>query len=125
MREACHSGTWFTSPAVRDYLAAMDLFVLSSVTEGLAMTLLEAMSAGLPVVATRVGGNPEVVAEGETGLLVPARDARALADAVGSLLDDPARAAAMGAAGRARAHAVFSLDAMVQSYDAVYKGVTR
>jgi glycosyltransferase involved in cell wall biosynthesis len=105
---------------VRDYLAAMDVFVLSSVTEGLSMTLLEAMAAGLPVVATRVGGNPEVVVDGETGLLVPPRDAKALAAAIGSLLEHPERARAMGAAGRARVHEQFSLDAMVGAYASVY-----
>jgi glycosyltransferase involved in cell wall biosynthesis len=105
---------------VRDYLAAMDVFVLSSVTEGLAMTLLEAMAAGLPVVATRVGGNPEVVAEGETGLLVPARDPTALAAAIASVIDRPAVAAEMGRAGRARVRDRFSLEAMVRRYQDVY-----
>jgi sugar transferase (PEP-CTERM/EpsH1 system associated) len=105
---------------VRDYLAAMDVFVLSSITEGLAVTLLEAMAAGLPIVATRVGGNPEVVVDGETGLLVPPRDSEALAAAIASLLDDPARAARMGSAGRDRVRQEFSLEALVRAYAAVY-----
>jgi glycosyltransferase involved in cell wall biosynthesis len=98
----------------------MDVFVLSSVTEGLAMTLLEAMAAGKPIVATRVGGNPEAIAEGETGLLVPPRDPAALAGAIGALLADPRRAASMGAAGRERVRQEFSLQAMVRRYAAVY-----
>lgn len=105
---------------VRDYLSAMDVFALSSVTEGLAMTLLEAMAAGLPVVATRVGGNPEVVVDGETGLLVPPRDPDALAAAIRSLFDDSKLAARMGESGRTRVRERFSLDAMVRAYAAVY-----
>ena len=107
---------------IRDLLSAMDVFVLSSVTEGLAVTLLEAMSAGLPVVATRVGGNPEVVADGETGVLVQARAPEALAREVASLLADPGRAGALGEAAIARVRARFSLEAMVRSYEQVRHG---
>jgi len=106
---------------VRDYLDAMDVFVLSSVTEGLAMTLLEAMAAGLPVVATRVGGNAEVVEDGVTGRLVPASNAKALADAIVSMIESPAAARAMGDAGRERVTRLFSLEAMVRRYQAVYE----
>jgi len=108
---------------VHDYLAAMNVFVLSSVTEGLAMTLLEAMAAGLPVVATRVGGNPEAIDEGVTGLLVPASDPRALAEAIAALLSDPERARTMGGAGRRRVDASFSLAAMTARYQAVYEAI--
>lgn len=105
---------------VAAYLAAMDVFVLSSVTEGLAMTLLEAMAAGRPIVATRVGGNPEVVEDGVTGLVVPPRDPAALAGAIRALMDDPGRAAAMGSAGRERVREKFSLEAMAGRYAAIY-----
>ncbi|HKW12869.1 MAG TPA: glycosyltransferase, partial [Candidatus Krumholzibacteria bacterium] len=105
---------------VRDYLAAMDVFVLSSVTEGLAMTLLEAMAAARPIVATCVGGNAEVVEDGVTGRLVPASDPAALAAALAALLAEPALAQRMGEAGHTRAIERFSLDAMVARYQAVY-----
>jgi glycosyltransferase involved in cell wall biosynthesis len=106
---------------VRDYLAAMDVFVLSSVTEGLAMTLLEAMAAARPIVATRVGGNAEAVKDGVTGVLVPPSDAPALAHAIVAMLENPAAARSMGDAGRERALREFSLDAMRARYQAVYE----
>lgn len=101
--------------------SGLDVFVLPSLAEGISNTLLEAMASGLPVIATRVGGNPELVVEGETGLLVPSANPAALADAMAALLADPARAAAFGQAGRARVCAQFSLDAMVGSYLSVYE----
>lgn len=106
---------------VRPFLADADLFVLSSVSEGIALTLLEAMAASLPVVATDVGGNREVVVPGETGLLVPPGDPAALAEAMAALLADPARAAAMGQAGRTRAEQDFSLDRTAGAYEALYR----
>jgi glycosyltransferase involved in cell wall biosynthesis len=87
---------------VPDLLAASDLFVLASAHEGLPVSIMEAMLAGLPVVATAVGGVPEAVDDGVTGTLVPAHDARALADALGSLVADPERRASAGAAARER-----------------------
>ncbi len=105
---------------VRPYLDAANLFVLSSVSEGIALTLLEAMAAGLPVVATDVGGNREVVVDGETGFLVPARDPAALAEAMARLLAAPALGAAMGRAGRARVERDFSLDRTIREYEALY-----
>jgi glycosyltransferase involved in cell wall biosynthesis len=87
---------------VPDLLAASDLFVLASAHEGLPVSIMEAMLAGLPVVATAVGGVPEAVDDGVTGALVPAHDAPALADALESLVADPERRASMGAAARAR-----------------------
>ena len=105
---------------VADVLSALDVFVLSSATEGLAVTLLEAMAAGLPVVATRVGGNPEVVVDGDTGRLVPPRDPAALAAAIGELLSDRARARRMGERGAERARGRFGIDEMVNGYLALY-----
>jgi glycosyltransferase involved in cell wall biosynthesis len=105
---------------VRPFLAGVDAFVLSSVSEGIALTLLEAMAAALPVVATDVGGNREVVIPGETGFLVPARDPVALARALITLLGDPERAHRFGAAGRARVTAEFALDTTVAAYETLY-----
>lgn len=105
---------------VSAYLAGADLFALSSVSEGIALTLLEAMAAALPVVATDVGGNREVVRDGETGLLVPASDPTAMADAMIALLEDPSRGEAMGRAGRARVVQEFSLDRTAAEYEALY-----
>jgi glycosyltransferase involved in cell wall biosynthesis len=109
------------SDDVTPYLDAADLFVLSSTSEGIALTLLEAMAAGLPVVATDVGGNREVVQDGMTGFLVPARDPAALARAMRALLEDPTRAAGMGANGRARVVEEFALDRTAAAYDALYR----
>ena len=108
---------------VADLVAAFDCFVLSSYTEGLAMTLLEAMAAELPVVATRVGGNAEVVVDGETGLLVPARNSEGLRDAMQWMAGHPAEARAMGVRGRERAASTFSIEAMVNAYEGTYDRV--
>ncbi|MBY0229453.1 MAG: glycosyltransferase [Gemmataceae bacterium] len=108
---------------VRDVPALLKrarLFVLSSTTEGISLTLLEAMARGLPIVATRVGGNPEVVVHGETGLLVPPSDPAALADAVARLWTQPETCARMGEAGRARAEAKFDIRRMVAEYEKLY-----
>lgn len=95
-------------PDVPELLAAADLFVLPSLWEGLPMALIEAMAAGLPVVATDVSGTRGVVVDGETGLLVPPGDAVALSRAIATLLDNPGRAAQMGSAGRRRVDGLFS-----------------
>ena len=104
-----------------DLMGAADVFVLSSVREGLSITLLEAMRAGRPAVATRVGGNAEAIADGETGLLVPMRDPAALAQALLALLRDPGRARAMGEAGRARWAERFTAERMVRSLERLYR----
>ena len=106
---------------VRPWLADADQFVLSSLSEGVSITLLEAMAAGLPVVATDVGGNREVVRHGETGTLVPVGDAAALAHAMCALLADPGRARAMGAAGHERVDAEFNIDRTVAAYELAYR----
>ncbi len=105
---------------VPELLRSLDLFVLPSRAEGISNTILEAMACGLPVVATDVGGNAELVAKGETGQLVPANDPAALAAAIRGYVDDPDRMRAHGAAGRRRVEARFSLEAMVAAYRAVY-----
>lgn len=102
-------------------LAAAELAVLPTLREGLPNVILEAMAAGKPVVASRVGGVPELVVDGETGFLVPPRDPEALARGVLTLLGDPARAEAMGQAGRERVIRCFSLDRMVRETQQLYE----
>jgi glycosyltransferase involved in cell wall biosynthesis len=103
-------------------LSGARFFVLPSVTEGISLTLLEAMASGLAVVATHVGGNPEVVAAGETGWLVPARDPAALAQAMLRLWRDPETARRLGRAGRQRVEEHFDARSMVASYEDLYAG---
>jgi len=107
------------------WLAACDVFVQPSDWEGMPVAVLEAMAAGRPVVATAVGGTPNVVVEGVTGLLVPPRDPAALARAVQTLLDNPAQARALGAAGRQRVEQHFSLAAVVAQTEALYDSLLR
>lgn len=108
---------------VGSFLAQADLFVLSSLSEGIAITLLEAMAAALPVVATDVGGNREVVRPGETGLLVPVGNPATLADAMVKLLGNPARSRAMGAAGRQRVIADFNIVRTAEAYVDAYRAL--
>ncbi len=108
---------------VADVLALADVFVLPSESEGFGRVLVEAMAMGRSVVATTVGGIPDIVLDGETGLLVAPADPVALSNAVGALLDDPARAARLGAAGRARAESTFSLGAHIDAVERVYDEV--
>ncbi len=106
---------------VPDLLHASDLFVLSSRQEGFPITILEAMAAGKPVIATDVGGCAEAVVDGETGLIVPPEDPEALAEAILSLLQDPGRAEAMGEAGRDRIQREFTVDRMVERHLELYQ----
>lgn len=101
-------------------MRTFDVFVMSSVTEGLGSSILEAMACERAVIATRAGGIPEIVEDGVTGLLVAPRDHRAMADAIVQLLDDPARRTQMGAAGRARVVSAFSVEALVHRTVRVY-----
>ena len=101
-------------------LATASLFVLPSVTEGISLTLLEAMATGLPVVACDVGGNPEVVAHEETGILVPPQDPPALAEAMRTLQEDVTVAQQYGDAGRARVETKFCVRKMVRAYETLY-----
>lgn len=104
-------------PAV---LRGLDVFVLPSRTEGICNTILEAMATGLPVAATAVGGNGELVADGETGMLVPRLDPDRLADAMAAYATEPGLRRAHGAAGRARVEAEFALERMVDRYLGTY-----
>jgi glycosyltransferase involved in cell wall biosynthesis len=104
----------------RDWLAGCDLYVNSSISEGVSLTILEAMAAGLPVVATRVGGTPEVV-DSASGRLIPARDAATLARTVADLMTDAPARSAMGRAARQRVETLFTLDRMVDEYRQVYE----
>ena len=105
---------------VPSLLAASTAAVMPSLNEALSNALLESMAAGLPTVATRVGGTAEALTDGATGLLVPPDDARALAAALGRLLDDPAMAAALGRAARVTIEQRFSLAAMVAATERLY-----
>jgi glycosyltransferase involved in cell wall biosynthesis len=108
---------------VASWYRRAELLVHPARWEGFGLALLEAMLAGRPVVATRVSAAPEIVADGETGLLVPPDDASALAEAVSSLLADPARAAALGEAGVARARSEFSVAKMAERTAGVYVAI--
>ena len=97
-----------------------DVFTLTSTTEGISMTILEAMACGVPVVATDVGGNREIVQPPTCGLIVPARDPQALAKMYLELLRDPSRRTQMGSAGRQRVIQNFSTEIMTKNYACLY-----
>ena len=105
-------------------LADLDVYCSSSLTEGFSLTCVEAMAAGIPVVATRSGGPEEILSHEETGLLVPVGDAEALADALISTLTDTDSAARRIARARERAQNAFSTRAMVAGYQAIYRRLT-
>jgi glycosyltransferase involved in cell wall biosynthesis len=105
---------------VLSLMKSADLFVMSSVTEGLGSAVLDAMAMGLAVVGTHAGGIPEVVVEGETGLLVPPGEPRPLAAAIVRLLEDPALRARFGEAGKNRVAVRFGVDALVEGTLAIY-----
>ncbi len=105
--------------------AGLDLFLMPSLWEGFGLVLLEAMAQGVPVVGSAVSAIPEVVVDGETGLLVPPRDVAGLAEALAALLGDPARRAAMGAAGRARLETHFTPSRMVDETLALYERLNK
>jgi glycosyltransferase involved in cell wall biosynthesis len=106
---------------VRFLMSAFDVYVNTSVYEGVSLTILEAMASALPVVATPVGGNPEVVVEEETGLLIEARP-RALADAIAGLANDARRRRTMGDAARWRVKRHFAMRRMIEEYASAYFG---
>jgi len=105
---------------IPECLAALDLFVFPSLNEGMGRALVEAMAAGLPVIATRVGGIPDVVVDGETGVLVPPGDELALAAAVLALLQDPERMGAFGEAARRSVGERFDAVSMVREIERLY-----
>jgi sugar transferase (PEP-CTERM/EpsH1 system associated) len=106
-------------------LGGLDCFVLPSLAEGISNTILEAMACGLPVIATAVGGNPELLDPGVTGELVPAADPESLGNAIVRHARDPAMARARGRAGRSRVEQHFSLDAMTSAYHGLYDRMLR
>jgi sugar transferase (PEP-CTERM/EpsH1 system associated) len=106
---------------VADIMLGLHAFALPSLAEGISNTILEAMASGLPVVATAVGGNAELVLQGQTGYLVCPADPQATAHRLVALASNPARAQALGRAGRQRAQTTFSLQAMVSTYQGVYE----
>jgi glycosyltransferase involved in cell wall biosynthesis len=101
----------------------LDLYVHPSLSEGFSNSILEAMSHSLPVVPTAAGGNPEAVVEDVTGLLVPAGDPVALSEAIVTLVDDAPRRRRLGLAGFERVRQKFSVQAMVEGYESLYRQV--
>jgi N-acetyl-alpha-D-glucosaminyl L-malate synthase BshA len=108
---------------VEDYVGAADVGLFTSDSESFCLGILEAMFLGVPSVSTSVGGVPEVVADGSTGLLAPAGDVEALARSLGALLDDADRRRAMGQAARRRAGELFSAESVVPRYEELYARV--
>lgn len=108
---------------IPEVLKQIDVFVLTSLAEGISNTILEAMASGLPVIATAVGGNSELVVDGQTGFLVAPGDATAIADRLENYCANPALAARHGHAGRLRAVERFSIAAMINAYADLYRGL--
>ncbi len=108
-------------PHVFPFLAALDAYVHPALMEGFGIAVLEAMAMGKPVLATRVGGLPEIVLEGETGYLIPPGDAPALANMIVVLLRDPALRHRLGARGRSRVLTVFTLEALLRRLTELYQ----
>ncbi len=124
-RRAASLGTGFELTGWREdalgEIADMDIYAVSSLTETTNLSLLEAMALGIPVVATAVGGIPDAVADGESGLLVPPHRPDELAHAIAALADDAALRARMGAAGRARFERDFTLETMLERHRELYE----
>ena len=106
---------------VHSRIASATIGVLTSTSEGFSNSLLEYMRAGLPVIATNVGGNKEIIDDGKTGYLIEIGDHRALADRILLLLQDPQMAQAMGASGRTKVEEIFSLEVMVRKHEELYR----
>jgi glycosyltransferase involved in cell wall biosynthesis len=112
-----------TQEDIRPYIGIFDVAVLSSHTEGLGIFLLEAMAMNIPVVATQVGGIPEVVVSGETGYLVPPNDPQTLARYIMKILNDTPKLRKMGQAGRQRAEKIFSLKQTLSNTIDLYRKI--
>ena len=108
---------------VPELLRQLDIFVLSSTTEGISLTLLEAMATTLPVVATNVGGNPEVIIDGETGFIVPPQNPGVMANKLLLLINDVNLRRQMGNKGRERVVAQFSIKETALKYEKLYREV--
>src|SRR6185436_19508642 len=108
---------------VRALLPAADVYASSSISEGVSITILEAMATGIPVVATAVGGTPEILSDGTGGILVPSRDPARMAAAIVLLAEDHRRRGALAAAARRRLETSFTLDRMVDDYARSYRGL--
>ena len=108
---------------IPELLSAIDVVVSSSLTEGLSLAIGEALAATKPVVATAVGGTPEIILDGETGILVPPKDPEALARAVVELLNDPGKAGRLATSGRERVSRQFSLQSCIARHEQIYRKV--
>ncbi len=108
---------------IPDFLGALDVYVCSSVSEGLSLSILEAMAESRPVVATDVGGNPELIRQGENGFLVPPADPGSLAARIKELFDDPMARERFGKCGRRIVEENFSLERMIRDYETLYEKV--
>jgi glycosyltransferase involved in cell wall biosynthesis len=106
-------------------MAAMDVFVLASEFEGMPNSVMEAMNAGLPVVATNIPGNNELVVDGETGYLVPVGDTKSLASQMNRLFDDSALRTSLGLAGQRRVRELFGVEKMVEGHVRLYRNLAR
>jgi glycosyltransferase involved in cell wall biosynthesis len=106
-------------------MATWDVFALSSLSEGTSVTLLEAMASRLPVVATDVGGNPEIVEDGMTGRLVPRGGVQEMAEALEAVLLNPDLAKRYGAAGRTRVQERFTEASMMSAYQGIYRDLLK
>jgi glycosyltransferase involved in cell wall biosynthesis len=116
---------WGLRRDVREVLSIMDVFVLPSISEGMGLSLMEAMAMERPVVASRVGGVPELVMEGDSGVLVPPADPVQLAEGILWCLEERRRATEMGRRARQRVQQLFSVERMVKETDGVYQCLVR
>ncbi len=121
----CDESAWLPGERndVSEILRGLDCFVLPSLAEGVSNTILEAMASGLPVIATNVGGNSELIDAGQSGELVPVSDVEAMAQSIVAYARDRARARSVGQVGRAAVERHYSLTAMVQQYQGLYDRV--
>lgn len=128
IRETGERGRIFLAgfiPNASRFLPAFDCFVLPSLKEGLPYAILEAMAAGLPIAATRVGGIPDLIQDRKTGIIVPSKNTHALAEAIGELVQNPERAFRLGQRARETVNAQYSLEHMIEETARLYAARTR